>query len=95
MMPGRTEWHKKTLISAESLLLHAQLLPNSSGNLNHIVAACWRCQAMKNLSILVPAAFAGVLVAATVFAAPASLSTKPSPAVAPDRAAAYALATAD
>ena len=50
---------------------------------------------MKNLSILVPAAFAGVLVAATVFAAPASLSTKPSPAVAPDRAAAYALATAE
>jgi hypothetical protein len=50
---------------------------------------------MKNLSILVPAAMAGVLVAATVFAAPASMSSKPTPAGAPDRAAAYALATAD
>jgi hypothetical protein len=95
LMPGRTKWHSKTQISAESLLLLAQLLPNSPCNLNHIVAACWRFQAMKNLSILVPAAFAGVLVAATVFAAPASLSTKPSPAVAPDRAAAYAIATAE
>ena len=95
MMPGRTEWHNNTQISAESLLLCAQLLPNRPCNLNHIVVACWRVHAMKNLSILVPAAFAGVLVAATVFAAPASLSTKPSPAVAPDRAAAYALATAE
>ncbi|MFM7333506.1 MAG: hypothetical protein ACKO1H_03685 [Tabrizicola sp.] len=50
---------------------------------------------MKNLSILVPAAIAGILVAATVVAAPASVSSKPSPAVAPDRAAAYALATAE
>jgi hypothetical protein len=50
---------------------------------------------MKNLSILVPAAMAGVLVAATVFAAPLSPTIKPVPAGAPDRAAAYALATAD
>jgi hypothetical protein len=50
---------------------------------------------MKNLSILVPAAMAGVLVAATVFAAPLSPSAKPVPAGAPDRAAAYALATAE
>lgn len=50
---------------------------------------------MKNLSILVPAAMAGVLVAATVFAAPMSASVKSAPAGAPDRAAAYALASAD
>ena len=50
---------------------------------------------MKNLTILVPAAFAGVLVAATVFAAPATVSSKASPAVAPDRAAVYALATGE
>lgn len=50
---------------------------------------------MKNLSILVPAAFAGILVAATVLAAPTSVTAKASPAVAPDRAAAYALAMAD
>jgi hypothetical protein len=52
-------------------------------------------QEMKNVSILVPAAFAGILVAATVFAAPTSVSSKPTPAMAPDRAAAYALATAN
>lgn len=50
---------------------------------------------MKNLSILVPAAMAGVLVAATVFAAPLSDAAKPVPAGAPDRAAAYKLAMGD
>lgn len=50
---------------------------------------------MKNLSILVPAAMAGVLVAATVFAAPMSVTAKPTPASAPDRAEAYRIATAD
>ncbi|MFN5996174.1 MAG: hypothetical protein ACK47C_07160 [Paracoccaceae bacterium] len=50
---------------------------------------------MKNLSILVPAAMAGVLVAATVFAGPMTATAKPTPASAPDRAAAYALATAE
>jgi hypothetical protein len=50
---------------------------------------------MKNLSILVPAVMAGVLVAATVFAAPLSDTAKPVPAGAPDRAAAYMLATAN
>ena len=47
---------------------------------------------MKNLSILVPAVMAGVLVAATVLAAPLSQAAKPAPAGAPDRAAAYHLA---
>jgi hypothetical protein len=49
---------------------------------------------MKNFSILVTAAMAGVLVAATVFAASLMVPVKPTPASAPDRAAAYALATA-
>jgi hypothetical protein len=48
---------------------------------------------MKNLSILVPAVMAGVLVAATVLAAPLSDAAKPVPAGAPDRAEAYMLAT--
>jgi hypothetical protein len=47
---------------------------------------------VKNLSILVPAVMAGVLVAATVLAAPLSEAAKPAPAGAPDRAAAYHLA---
>jgi hypothetical protein len=50
---------------------------------------------MKNLSIIVPAAIAGVLLAATVLAAPQTVTTKVKPAGTPDRAAAYALATAD
>lgn len=50
---------------------------------------------MKNLSILVPAAMAGVLVAATVFAAPLSDAAKPVPAGTLDRAAAYTLAMGD
>jgi hypothetical protein len=54
----------------------------------------WR-NTMKNLSIIVPAAIAGVLLAATVLAAPQTVTTKVKPAGTPDRAAAYALATAD
>jgi hypothetical protein len=50
---------------------------------------------MKNLSILVPAAMAGVLVAATVLAAPMSVTAKPTPAQTLDRAEAYRIATAD
>lgn len=50
---------------------------------------------MKKLSILVPAVAAGVFVAAMVFAAPPSATTKANVAKAPDRAAAYLIATAD
>ncbi len=50
---------------------------------------------MKNLSILVPAAMAGVLFAATVFASPLSDPANSVPAGAPDRAAAYKLAMGD
>ena len=50
---------------------------------------------MKNLSIRVPAAIAGILVATTVLAAPASITAKATAADAPNRAAAYALAMAD
>ena len=50
---------------------------------------------MKNLSILGPAAIAGVLVAATVLAAPLTVTAKLTPASAPDREAAYTLATAE
>lgn len=50
---------------------------------------------MKKLSILVPAAVAGILVSAMVLAAPQSGSETASPAGAPDRAAAYLIATAD
>lgn len=48
---------------------------------------------MKTLSILVPAVMAGALLAATVFAAPATPTTKLTPAGVPNRAAAYMLAT--
>lgn len=50
---------------------------------------------MKKLSILVPAAVAGVLVSAMVLAAPVGTAKSGAVAGAPDRAAAYALATAD
>ncbi len=50
---------------------------------------------MKNLSLLVPAVMAGVLVAATVFAAPITPTAKLVPAGAPNRAAAYAMAIAE
>ncbi len=50
---------------------------------------------MKKFSILVPAAFAGILVSAMVLAAPQSGAITAKAAVAPDRAAAYKLATAD
>lgn len=50
---------------------------------------------MKTFSILVPSAFAGVLIAASVFAAPQTLDRTGSAAVAPDRAAAYLIASAD
>jgi hypothetical protein len=50
---------------------------------------------MKKLSILVPAAVAGVLVSAMVFAAPQTAPVKATVAGAPDRAAAYFLATAN
>jgi hypothetical protein len=50
---------------------------------------------MKNLSILVPAFIAGVLVTATVLAAPQPVQTKAASAGVMDRAAAYALAQAD
>jgi hypothetical protein len=50
---------------------------------------------MKKLSILVPAAVAGVLVSAMVFAAPQTTAVKATVAGAPDRAAAYLIATAD
>lgn len=50
---------------------------------------------MKNLSILVPAVAAGVLVAAMVFAAPTAHIEQSAVGAAPDRAAAYVLAQAD
>jgi hypothetical protein len=50
---------------------------------------------MKKLSILVPAAVAGILVSAMVLAAPQSGAMKPTVAGAPDRAEAYRIATAD
>ena len=50
---------------------------------------------MKKLSILVPAAVAGVLLSAMVLAAPQTVTTKATVAGAPDRAAAYMLATAN
>lgn len=48
---------------------------------------------MKNLTILVPAAIAGALVAATVFAASPTISTMPTPANAPNRAEIFAVAS--
>lgn len=50
---------------------------------------------MKTFSILVPAAVAGVLIAASVFAAPQALDSRGSAASAPDRAAAYLIASVD
>jgi hypothetical protein len=50
---------------------------------------------MKKLTILVPAAVAGVLVSAMVLAAPQDASGKVSAAGAPDRAAAFQIATAN
>lgn len=50
---------------------------------------------MKKLSILVPAAVAGVLVSAMVLAAPVATSVSGKSTGAPDRAAAYKLATAE
>jgi len=48
---------------------------------------------MKNLQIVVPAVVAGVLLSAMVLAAPQSGPQKAVPAGAPDRAAAYTIAT--
>lgn len=50
---------------------------------------------MKKLSIFLPAAVAGILVSATVLAAPQSDALKPIVAKAPDRAEAYRIATAN
>jgi hypothetical protein len=50
---------------------------------------------MKKLSILVPAVAAGILVSGLVFAAPQTGAAKATVAKAPDRAAAYLLATAE
>jgi hypothetical protein len=50
---------------------------------------------MKQMSILVPAAFVGVLAAAMVLAAPQTASDTATAAKAPDRAAAYHIAIAD
>lgn len=50
---------------------------------------------MKKLSILLPAAFAGILVSAMVLAAPQPGAHQSSPFGTPDRAAAYQMATAD
>lgn len=50
---------------------------------------------MKKLSIILPSAFAGVLVSAMVFAAPQAEMDKASSGVALDRATAYRIATAD
>jgi hypothetical protein len=50
---------------------------------------------MKQMSILVPAAFVGVLAAAMVLAAPQTASDTSTAAKAPDRAAAYHIAIAD
>lgn len=50
---------------------------------------------MKKLSILVPAAVAGVLLSAMVLAAPQSAQQGASGVVSLDRAAAYRLATAN
>ena len=50
---------------------------------------------MKKLSILVPAAVAGILVSAMVLAAPQSGALKSTVAAAPDRAEAYRIATGD
>lgn len=50
---------------------------------------------MKKLSILVPAAVGGILLSAMVLAAPQSGTDASSPAGAPDRAAAYKIASAN
>ncbi|MES2539727.1 MAG: hypothetical protein V4583_03960 [Pseudomonadota bacterium] len=50
---------------------------------------------MKKLSILAPAALAGVLLSAMVLAAPQPVGGTASPVPTLDRAAAYKLATAD
>ena len=50
---------------------------------------------MKKLSILVPAVAAGILVSGLVVAAPQAGAAKATIAKAPDRAAAYLIATAD
>ena len=50
---------------------------------------------MKKLSILVPAAIAGVLVAGLAFAASQTTPGKATGSASLDRAAAYKLATAD
>jgi hypothetical protein len=50
---------------------------------------------MKTLSILVPAAIAGILASAMVLAAPQTDTQKLTVAKAPDRAEAYRIAMAD
>jgi hypothetical protein len=50
---------------------------------------------MKKLSILVPAAVAGVLLSAMVLAAPQTATAKATVAGAPDRATAYLIASAN
>lgn len=50
---------------------------------------------MKKLSTLVPAAAAVVLLSAMVLAAPESATTNPAVAGAPDRAAAFMIASAN
>lgn len=50
---------------------------------------------MKKLSILAPAIAVGVLISATVLAAPVPGAAKASLAQAPDRAAAYLTASVD
>jgi hypothetical protein len=50
---------------------------------------------MKKMSILVPAAVAGVLLSAMVLAAPQTVQVEQTGVVSLDRAAAYRLATAE
>lgn len=50
---------------------------------------------MKKLSILIPAIAAGILVSGLVVAAPQTGAVKVTVAKAPDRAAAYRIATAN
>jgi hypothetical protein len=50
---------------------------------------------VKQLSILVPAVVAGILVSSLVLAAPQTGAAKVTIAKAPDRAEAYRIATAD
>jgi hypothetical protein len=81
-------------MSARSLLAAVQKPTKKRGIQQHLTLYAGESR-MKQMSILVPAAFVGVLAAAMVLAAPQTASDTATAAKAPDRAAAYHIAIAD